>query len=246
MYELDHQPTHDPRRLCTIGSHFLTERATGFSVHFHLFRRRRSRVCTLQTFYRRSRPLVGGDKASLLGLLIDNLSKKLIARVGSPRLAAEEEAPDGDTERPHIEGGSDWKPGVAGHTGWPFAWPPHGHIAGELDEAELGGAEDGGDGVVAELVSVLAVWVIARSLVRRSAGAVSRWGHGGRTIRVELWGTSDMCSLHMFSGSDEPRRIVGGSEVGDLDACSILRPQQIGRFDISMYNTVEMDLKRKE
>jgi hypothetical protein len=194
----------------------------------------------------RSRPLVGGDKASLLRLLINDLSEELIARFGSPWLATEEEAPDGDTERPHVEGGTDWELGVAGHTRRPFAWAPHGDITGELDEAELGRAEDGRDGVVAELIFMLAVWVVARGLVRRTAGAVSRWGHGGRAIRVELWGASDVCPLYLFAGGDEAGRIVGGSEVGDLDACSILRPQQVGRLDVSMYNTVEMDLKRKE
>ncbi len=92
---------------------------------------------------------------------------------------------------------------------------------------------------------MLSVWVVARGLVRRTAGAVSRWGHGGRGIRVDLWGASDACPLRLFAGSDEAGRIVRGSKVGDLDACSILRPQQVGRLNISMYNTVEMDLKRK-
>jgi hypothetical protein len=50
----------------------------------------------------------------------------------------------------------------------------------------------------------------------------------------------------LFASGDEPWRIVGGSEVGDLDTCSIPRPQQVGRFDVSMNNTVEMDLKRRE
>lgn len=161
-------------------------------------------------------------------------------------MATEEEAPDGDTERPHVERGTDREFGVAGHTRRTFARPPHWHIAGELDEAELGRAEDGRDGVVAELIFVLAVWVVARGLVRRTAGAVSGWGHGGRTIRVEIRSASDMCPLHLFAGGYEAGRIVGGPEVGDLDACSILRPQQVGRLDVSMYNTVEMDLNRKE
>jgi len=161
-------------------------------------------------------------------------------------LATKEEAPDGDTEGPHVKGGTDWKLGVAVYTGRPFAWTPYGHIAGELDEAKLGGAEDGGDGVVAELIFVLAVWVVARGLIRRTASAVSWLGHGGRATRVDFWGASDVCSFHMFAGGYQPGRIVGGSEVGDLDACSIFRPQQVGRFDVSMYNTVEMDLERKE
>jgi len=190
--------------------------------------------------------LVGSDKASLLRLLINDLCEELIARVGGPWLATEEEAPDGDTERPHVKGGTDWELGTARHTRGPFARLPHWYITGELDEAELGRAEDGRDGVVAELIFMLTVWVVARCLVRRTAGTVSGWGHGGRAIRVELWGASDVCPLHLFSGGDEAGRIVGGSEVGDLDACSILRPQQVGRLDVSMYNTVEMDLKRKE
>lgn len=161
-------------------------------------------------------------------------------------MATEEEAPDGDTECPHIEGRTDWKLGVAGHTGRPFTWAPHGHITGELDETKLGRAENGRDGVVAELILVLAVWVVARGLIRRSASAVCWWRHGGCAIRVEFGGAGDVCSLYVFAGGDEAGRIVSGPEVGDLDACSILRPQQVGRFDVSMYNTVKMDLKGKE
>ena len=93
---------------------------------------------------------------------------------------------------------------------------------------------------------MLPVWVVARGLVRRTAGAVRRWGHGGRGIRVDLWGTSDVCPLHLFAGGYQAGRIVRGSEVGDLDPRSILSPQQVGRLDISMYNTVEMDLKKNE
>ena len=174
---------------------------------------------------RGSGPLVGSDKASLLRLLVNDLREELIARIGRPWLATEEEAPDGDTKRPHVEGGTDRELGAASHTRRPFARLPHGNIAGKLDEAELGRAEDWRDGVVAELIFMLAVRVVARGLVRRTAGAVRRWGHGGRGIRVELWGTSDVCPLHLFAGGDEARRIVRGSEVGDLDARSILSPE---------------------